>query len=100
MQCPTTELQMSCNKGSGQLTITPDSGSEMTTIGLHHLKQLGMKITHLLLPSLANLYAANDTSLLATFMLNYATMTQQLKQMLTFNSAFPIPFCLGIIPVS
>jgi len=55
--------QVSCKKGSVHLTITPDSGSEMTAIGLHHLKQLGMNVTHLLPSSPTNLHAANGTVL-------------------------------------
>lgn len=38
----------------------------MTALGLHHLKQLGMNVTHLLPSSPASLHAANDTTLEST----------------------------------
>lgn len=61
---PAIELQVSCNKGSGHLAITPDPGSGVTAIGRrHHLKQLGMNVTLLWPPSPTNLRAAKDTTL-------------------------------------
>lgn len=92
MQCSAIELQMLCGKGSSQLTITPDSGSEMTSIGLYHLKQLGMNVTHLLPPSLANLQTAHHWSLFAAFMLNHGTTTHQMKHL-------SMLLYLGIIPI-
>lgn len=77
-QCPTLDLEVSCKNGGGHLTITPDSGLEMTAIGLHHLKQLGMNVTHLLPVHLLTCMQQTTQcwSLLADFMLSYATLTQ------------------------
>ena len=68
--CPTIRARVSCltpncypRKREKELVITPDSGSEMTAIGLDHFEAMGLNMTHLLEATPVNIRAANGSPL-------------------------------------
>ncbi|XP_070000274.1 uncharacterized protein [Penaeus vannamei] len=61
--CPKVQLQISSSSMNGKLTVTPDTGAEITAIGVQHFLQLGGQLLDLCPPSDTPVYAANGSSL-------------------------------------
>ena len=69
-KCPTIKAHVTCLTPKSMpknrhcdLTFTPDSGSQMTAIGLDHFEKLGLNVSHLLQATPVNIRAANGSPL-------------------------------------
>ena len=112
-KCPTIDLHLACvdryhkRPRSGNIITTPDSGSEITAIGVGHFCDMGMDARHLKPSEIGSLRAANGTCIdkLGTLTTTLTYGGRSIKADVEVLLDFPAPVLswfhakqLGILP--